>query len=275
MKLKTQTTFIIVAALVASFLAINITSAQTQTGPTLTVNIFGPSGSSVNANSTALVNGTATAYTSGDFIELTPVAVQGWSFNGWSGNLPSTENATDIPLNITITSDTVINAAFLQDNYTLTMYTVGQGTVSPGNQTYPSGTVVDLEAINAENWTFSGWSGDATGTTNTTITLDGNKTVTATFNVTVTATPSPSPSPTPAPTATPSPSPTATASPSPTGKQASTSAYLAIAAAVAILIILGSVIALRRRKGPASTGPFSKPKKAAKSYPDDEEEEKQ
>jgi len=75
-----------------------------------------------------------------------------------------------------------ISATFAQDQYTLTMYTVGQGTVIPGNQTYPSGTVVDIKAINATGWTFRGWSGAASGTSNTTITMNGPKTVTATFS---------------------------------------------------------------------------------------------
>ena len=44
------------------------------------------------------------------------------------------------------------------------------------------GTVVTLTAYPAADWTFSGWSGDLSGTTNpTTITMSGNKTVTATF----------------------------------------------------------------------------------------------
>lgn len=65
--------------------------------------------------------------------------------------------------------------------YALTMYTVGQGTVNPGNGTYSSGVIVNIEAINAPGWTFTGWSVPPGGTANTTITMDGPKTVTATF----------------------------------------------------------------------------------------------
>ena len=74
-----------------------------------------------------------------------------------------------------------VTATFTQDTYTLTIFTIGQGTVSPGNQTYLSGTFVDIAAMNAIGWTFSGWSGDYTGSTNTTIALDSNMTLTATF----------------------------------------------------------------------------------------------
>ena len=71
--------------------------------------------------------------------------------------------------------------AFSDPRYSLTMNTVGQGTVTPSNGTYTSGAQVRLEAIPAEGWHFGGWNGDAQGSTNTTLTMDGNKTVTATF----------------------------------------------------------------------------------------------
>ena len=68
--------------------------------------------------------------------------------------------------------------------YTLTVNVVGNGTVTqnPLNPTYLSGSVVTLRAVPSSNWTFSGWSGDLTGTQNpANITMNGNKSVTATF----------------------------------------------------------------------------------------------
>jgi peptidylprolyl isomerase len=65
--------------------------------------------------------------------------------------------------------------------YTLTVYTVGQGSVVPSNGTYSSGANVDLQAVSASNWTFYDWNGDASGVDNTSITMDGNKVVNATF----------------------------------------------------------------------------------------------
>jgi hypothetical protein len=82
--------------------------------------------------------------------------------------------------------------------YSLTMHTVGQGTVQPGNQTYEEGTSVNLIAIAADGWTFSGWSGDASGVSNTSTTMSAAKTVTATF--TENTQPTPTPTPTPEPT---------------------------------------------------------------------------
>ncbi len=65
--------------------------------------------------------------------------------------------------------------------YTLTMKTVGQGSVLPGNGTQNAGATVNLQAMPAAGWSFGGWSGDASGSTNTSITIDGDKIVTATF----------------------------------------------------------------------------------------------
>jgi uncharacterized repeat protein (TIGR02543 family) len=65
--------------------------------------------------------------------------------------------------------------------YTLTMYVIGQGTVAPGNGTYSLGTNVNIKVFNVAGWTFQGWTGDANGAANITITMNGNKVVTATF----------------------------------------------------------------------------------------------
>ena len=65
--------------------------------------------------------------------------------------------------------------------YTLTIYTTGEGSVTPGNSTYASGTVVELTATSPANWTFYGWTGDASGKNNTNVTMTDNKVVTASF----------------------------------------------------------------------------------------------
>ncbi|MBI2869338.1 MAG: hypothetical protein HYX96_05890, partial [Chloroflexi bacterium] len=66
-------------------------------------------------------------------------------------------------------------------NLTTSVNPEGAGTVSGGG-TYTQGDIVNVEAIAAAGWTFSGWSGDLTGAVNpTTITMNGNKSITANF----------------------------------------------------------------------------------------------
>ena len=75
--------------------------------------------------------------------------------------------------------------------YTLTVNTTGSGTVTknPDQATYPSGTSVVLTATPAAGFTFTGWSGAATGSTNPlTVAMTANKTITATFTATATTT---------------------------------------------------------------------------------------
>jgi hypothetical protein len=122
------------------------------------------------------VSPTNTTYTLGTVVNLKAISDAGWTFSGWSGGATGTTNTT-----IIMNSDKIVTATFTQNEYTLTILVIGEGTVSPNNGTHLSGTTVNLEAIAAEGWNFNEWSGNATGTTNTTITMDGDKTVTATF----------------------------------------------------------------------------------------------
>jgi uncharacterized protein (DUF362 family) len=67
--------------------------------------------------------------------------------------------------------------------YVLGVNVVGSGSVNrdPAPPYYPD-DVVTLTAIPAADWTFSGWSGAVTGSTNpTSVTMDSHKSVTATF----------------------------------------------------------------------------------------------
>jgi uncharacterized repeat protein (TIGR02543 family) len=88
-------------------------------------------------------------------------------------------NFTNVQANHTI------SATFTINQYTLTINTVGSGSValSPLGGVYDYGTSVTLNATADPSWSFTGWSDDLTGSTNPeSITMDGDKTVTATFN---------------------------------------------------------------------------------------------
>ena len=70
------------------------------------------------------------------------------------------------------------------NSYTLIVNTTGSGTVTknPDQATYASGSTVTLTATPSTGYQFSGWSGDASGTTNPlSFTMSSNKTITGNF----------------------------------------------------------------------------------------------
>ena len=79
-----------------------------------------------------------------------------------------------------VQADHSITATYAPNNYRLTVYTNGQGSVTPGNGTYPYGTVVNLTATSTDGWTFGGWSNEATGLA-TTVNMSADQTITADF----------------------------------------------------------------------------------------------
>ena len=73
---------------------------------------------------------------------------------------------------------------FASSGFVLALSTEGEGTIqsSLSGLTYPAGTMVQLTAVPAAGWRFSGWSGDLTGNANpAAIVMDGSKRVTAIF----------------------------------------------------------------------------------------------
>lgn len=162
-------------------------------------------------------------YLSGSKVNLIAVPADGWAFGGWSGDASGTANTT-----IIMDNDKTVTATFTQTPYNLTIITAGSGSVSPGNQSYSHGTNVSLSAVNAAGWSFNGWSGDVSGSSNTTIIMDSNKIVTATFIQDKTPTPTPSATPsstssnTPISTPVSTPMPTSLTPPSPSASPSST-----------------------------------------------------
>jgi len=149
-----------------------ITATFTQEAYTLTVSTVG--------DGTVDKDPDQATYHYNDVVTLTATADPGWVFADWSGALSSTAN----PENVTITGDTVITATFSQNAYTLTVGTVGDGTVDkdPDQATYYYNDVVTLTATADPGWMFSEWSGDLADSDNPeTLTIDSDKTVTATF----------------------------------------------------------------------------------------------
>ena len=150
-------------------------STNTLTQYTLTVN--------AGSNGSVILNPAGGTYPAGMTVQLTANPNTGYAFSGWSGALSGTTN----PITITMDGNKTVGAAFSQlQQFTLTTNVVGNGsiTLNPAGGTYPQGTVVQLTAVPATGYAFSGWSDDLTGSTNpTTITMNAAKTVTATFTV--------------------------------------------------------------------------------------------
>ena len=115
-----------------------------------------------------------------DVVTLTANPVAGWSFSAWSGDISGSVNSRSIIVNGT----TSVTATFTLDEYTLTVTTVGSGSVAqvPSEATYNYGDSVQLTANPVAGWSFSAWSGDISGSVNSrSIIVNGTTSVTATF----------------------------------------------------------------------------------------------
>ncbi len=121
-----------------------------------------------------------TQYNHGTVVSLLANPATGFVFNEWSGALSGSSNPTLLTMN----GDRNVTANYLELLYTLTTSVAGNGTitVSPDLPTYGLGETATLTAVPGTGAIFTGWSGDASGTTNPfTITFDEDKTVTANF----------------------------------------------------------------------------------------------
>ena len=138
---------------------------------------------SVNPSWTGTITPSGTNwYVVGQNVFISSTANPGYTFSGWSGDLSGTNNPTSIPMN----GPKNVVANFTQNQYTLivNIAPIGSGLVTkvPDKTTYVYGDVVTLTATANAGYTFSNWSGDATGSTNpVTVTMNGNRTVTANF----------------------------------------------------------------------------------------------
>lgn len=126
------------------------------------------------------------SYNSGTLVTATASPNAGYTFVNWTDGLliASTNAAYTFLLN----SNRVLVANFLINSYTLTTssFPVAGGTVvkNPNQALYNSGTSVILTATANPGYTFTSWSGDATGSTNpVTVLMNSNKTVTANFTL--------------------------------------------------------------------------------------------
>jgi uncharacterized repeat protein (TIGR02543 family) len=106
----------------------------------------------------------------------------GWQISSWTG----TNNNTSTASTNTATMPASAHSAsvnYTQGQYTLTI-TSANGSVArnPNQATYAYGQVVQLTATPYPGWSFTNWTGNATGTANpVSVTMNGNKAVTANY----------------------------------------------------------------------------------------------
>jgi uncharacterized repeat protein (TIGR02543 family) len=229
----------------------NITVTRNMTVTAVFTPIYSLSVSNIGSGSVSK-NPDQASYLYGDSVQLTAIPTNGWSFTGWSGSFTSSLN----PINAIINETTSVVASFTQNSYTLSVATIGSGSVSknPNQASYLYGDSVQLTAIPANGYTFSSWTTTGsifltnTFSVSTSATINGQGTVTANFVQNPTNTPTPSPTATPQPTASPSPSPSIN-SPTPTYSAIPTSTphnpnsvsfYLVFV--VIAVILVGSII---------------------------------
>ena len=120
-------------------------------------------------------------YTHGTTVALTATPNAGYVFSSWSGDVTGSTN----PLTVTMDANKNITANFTLITYTLNV-TSTNGTVvkNPSTATYLPAATVTLTATANTGYTFTSWSGDATGSTNPlTVTMNANKNITANYTI--------------------------------------------------------------------------------------------
>ncbi|MFP4609158.1 MAG: InlB B-repeat-containing protein [Candidatus Aenigmatarchaeota archaeon] len=128
-------------------------------------------------------------YGAGEIIGLEAVPDEGYQFVEWTGDNTTIDDTTANQTTIEMLDNYSITAEFAPITYQLTIdSTEGGNATEPGEGTfeYQYGTVVDLEAIADENYTFIEWTGDNqtiddTTANQTTIEMLGNYSITAEF----------------------------------------------------------------------------------------------
>jgi len=153
--------------------------AKDSTWTFTTVNLY-------TLNITAL-NGTVAkspnqvSYNGGTNVVLTPTPATGYTFSSWSGDVTGSKN----PLTVLMNSSKNITAIFTSNanNFSLNITAVnGSVLKTPDQLTYANGANVALTPVPNAGYTFTSWSGDASGNTvPLTVNMNSIKNITANF----------------------------------------------------------------------------------------------
>lgn len=158
----------------------------------LNVSKTGSGSGSITSNPAGINCGTSCSanFSSGSNVALTPAAVSGSIFAGWSG----CNSVSGMTCNVTMNATKSVTATFniQTTTYPLTITKSGSGTVTSNptgincgetcSTSFNSGQSVTLTASPAANYYFSGWSdGSCSGNPTCTFTMNAAKTINATF----------------------------------------------------------------------------------------------
>ncbi len=122
-------------------------------------------------------------YIEGSKVTLTAVPEEGWQFHSWEGDASGTEKS----ITITMDDNKEIQAFFERKQYSLHLTVVGEGEVEKEVIASPQGeykfeTVLQLTAVPAQGWKFSGWEGEKESSEPVIeIEMDDHKELTAVF----------------------------------------------------------------------------------------------
>ncbi|MBI3124513.1 MAG: fibronectin type III domain-containing protein [Ignavibacteriales bacterium] len=135
----------------------------------------------ISVNGTITKNPDQVSYAHGAQVQITAVPITGYTFIGWSGDATGSEN----PLTVIMDGSKNITANYSINTFTLSITSIN-GTVakSPDQASYNYGSQVQLTATPTVGYSFTNWSGDASGAVNpVTINMDGDKNITANYSI--------------------------------------------------------------------------------------------
>lgn len=130
----------------------------------------------VSVQGSGTVTGTRT-YQHGEVATVTATPASGWRFNGFSGDASGSASSTTVLMN----GPKAVTASFVRQTHNLTTTATSGGSVSAGG-IFTHGSTVQVTAYPNANYRFTGWSGDASGTSNpASVTMNRDRTVQANF----------------------------------------------------------------------------------------------
>ncbi|MCG2587985.1 InlB B-repeat-containing protein [Rhodohalobacter sulfatireducens] len=159
----------------ASLIAVSSCSTENTPVYTLTTNVSPAEAGSVSPDQGE--------YDKGTEVQVSASANEHWVFTGWGGDYSGSTN----PATIMMDDDKSLSALFEKKEYALTVNIEGEGTVeerlvNAKSTDYPAESVVELTAVPAGGWEFTGWDESLSGQENPeTVTINSPVSVTAMF----------------------------------------------------------------------------------------------